>query len=60
MGDSVATGFGLNQDTVWSNELKTRPTGERYYFKRPLGDSVAVPKSIRYRCQQSQLCTLYL
>ena len=45
MGDSVATGFGLNQDTVWSNELKTRPTGERYYFKRPLGDSVAVPNS---------------
>ncbi len=45
MGDSVATGFGLNQDTVWSSELKTRPTGERYYFKRPLGDSVAVPNS---------------
>ena len=45
MGDSVATGFGLNQDTVWSSELKTRPTGERYYFKRPLGDGVAVPNS---------------
>lgn len=45
MGDSVATGFGLNQDTVWSSELKTRATGERYYFKRPIGDGVAVPKS---------------
>lgn len=45
MGDSVATGFGLNQDTVWSSELKTRDSGERYYFKRPLGDSVAVPNS---------------
>ena len=46
MGDSVATGFGLNQATTWSNELRTRPDGvTRYYFKRPLGDSVAVPNS---------------
>ena len=46
MGDSVATGFGLNQPSNWSNELKTRPDGvTKYYFKRPLGDSVAVPGS---------------
>ena len=46
MGDSVATGFGLNQASAWSSELRTRPDGvTRYYFKRPLGDSVAVPNS---------------
>ena len=46
MGDSVAVGYGLDQETVWSSELRTRDDGvTRYYFNRPLGDSVVVPNS---------------
>jgi len=45
MGDSVATGYELVQDSWWSSELDVNENGQPVYMKTPVGMHVLVPNS---------------